>query len=454
MSNDILLENNEYIGGLCDKFEQINHIGPRHYANTNVKRGLRNADGTGVIAGLTLIGNVHGYLMNEGDKIPDDGQLTYRGYDVVDIVNSCEMENRYGFEEVIFLLMFGWLPSHAELEEFACVLTHSRHLPDYFTEDRIIRTPSRDVMNKLSDCTLALYSYDNNPDDPSLPNIMRQCIGLIARFPMIAAHALQVKRHVYDKESLYIHFADEKLSTAENILRTIRPNSQFTATEARLLDLALILHAEHGGGNNSTFAARVLASASTDTYSAISAAVGSLKGTKHGGANIKVVNMFDDIKANLHDWADEDEIRNYLKKILKKEANDGSGLIYGMGHAIYTKSDPRAILLRENAIVLANEKNRLDEFKLIAAVERLSPGVFEEVTGSDKAICANIDLYSGFVYDMLGIPKELYTPLFAISRIAGWSAHIIEEFTLGGRIMRPAYKSVVEQKEYVPLSQR
>lgn len=454
MSPGLLPKASEYIGRLCDRFEQQNCIEPRHYANTNVKRGLRNADGTGVIAGLTLIGNVHGYLINEGDKIPDEGQLTYRGYDITDIVNSCEMENRYGFEEVIFLLLFGWLPSPAELEEFASLLTRCRHLPDHFTEDQIIRTPSRDIMNKMADCTLALYSYDPLADDLSLPNVMRQCIELIARFPMIAAHALQVKRHVYDKESLYIHFADEKLSTAENILRTIRPNSKFTLTEARLLDLALMLHAEHGGGNNSTFAARVLASAATDTYSAISAAIGSLKGAKHGGANIKVVNMFEDIKAHVRDWGDDEEVGSYLRKILRKEAADGSGLIYGMGHAIYTKSDPRAVLLKENAIVLANEKGRLDEFKLIDAVERMSPGIFCDETGSDKAICANIDLYSGFVYDMLDIPKELYTPLFAISRISGWSAHIIEEYTLSGRIMRPAYKSVVEEKPYVPLSER
>jgi citrate synthase len=454
MSKDISLETTEYIGGLCDRFEQINHIEPFHYANANVKRGLRNADGTGVIAGLTLIGNVHGYLINEGDKIPDDGKLTYRGYDVNDIVHSCEKENRYGFEEVVFLLLFGWVPNATELEEFVSHLTRYRHLPRHFTEDQIIRSPSRDLMNKMASCTLSLYSYDPLADDLSLPNIMRQCIELTARFPMIAAHALQVKRHVYDKESLYIHFADEKLSTAENILRTIRPNSKFTPTEARLLDLALILHAEHGGGNNSTFAARVLASSATDTYSAMSAAIGSLKGAKHGGANIQVVNMFENIKANVSDWGDDEEVGNYIRKILRKEAADGSGLVYGMGHAIYTKTDPRAILLKENAIVLANEKGRLDEFKLIDAVERLTPGIFAEETGSDKAICANIDLYSGFVYDMLDIPKELYTPLFAISRVAGWSAHIIEEFTLGGRIMRPAYKSVVKSKEYIPLSQR
>ena len=454
MPSSFTPEINTYISDQCKKFEQFNHIAPSFYENASVKRGLRNSDGTGVVAGLTLIGNVHGYVVSEGDRVPDDGQLTYRGYDVVDIVESCEKDDRYGFEEVIYLLLFGFLPNAADLEEFIGHLTFLRHLPDHFTEDQIIRTPSRNIMNKLGECTLALYSYDQNPDGAALPNVMRQCIELIARFPMIAAHALQTKRHVFDKESLHIHFADEKLSTAENILRTIRPNSKFTKTEARLLDLALILHAEHGGGNNSTFAARVLASAGTDTYSSMAAAVGSLKGFKHGGANIQVSNMFDDIKANVKNWADDDEIAQYVRKILKKEAYDRTGLVYGMGHAIYTKTDPRATLLRKNAMLLAKEKDRMSEFNLIAAVERLTPGLFAEVTESNKVICANVDLYSGFVYNMLGIPPELYTPLFAISRVAGWSAHIIEELTLGGRIIRPAYKSVVKNKPYVSLAER
>jgi citrate synthase len=338
--------------------------------------------------------------------------------------------------------------------EFIELLGNLRELPENFTEDVLIKAPSKDIMNKLAQATLALYSYDENPDDISLENVLRQCIELIARFPIIVAHAYQVKKHYYDKKSMYIHFPKENLSTAENFLRMIRSDKSYSQAEARLLDLSLILHAEHGGGNNSAFATRVLSSSGTDTYSAIAAAIGSLKGPKHGGANFKVVAMFDDIKAHVQNWKNDDEIGSYLEKIIKKEAGDGSGLIYGMGHPIYTLSDPRAVLLKENARMLAAEKDMLDDFLLIDAVERLTPEIFATVKGDAKEMCANVDLYSGFVYQMLNIPKELYTTLFAISRIVGWAAHRIEEITSGGRIIRPAYKSIAPVSKYIPISQR
>jgi citrate synthase len=334
------------------------------------------------------------------------------------------------------------------------IIGECRMLPENFTEDMIIKAPSRDIMNKLARAILALYSYDENPDDNSLPNMMRQSIELIARFPTIVAHAYQVKKHYYDSKSMYIHFPRNNLSTAENFLRTIRSDKKFTPTEARLLDLSLILHAEHGGGNNSAFAARLLSSTGTDTYSAISAAVGSLKGPKHGGANIKVNGMFDHIKANIKDWEDDDEILAFLKKIINKEAGDGSGLIYGIGHAVYTISDPRAVILRDNARLLAKEKGMETEFNLLNAVERLAPTAFNEVRGEKKVMCANVDLYSGMVYRMLNIPPELFTPLFAIARIAGWAAHRIEEITTNGKIMRPAYKFVGDLGRYTPLDER
>lgn len=445
---------NDYLQSLCERFPIHNTINPQAYAKYHVKRGLRNEDGTGVLAGLTLIGNVHGYIIADNEKVPDEGRLTYRGYDVRDIVESCEKAGRHGFEETIYLLLFSELPNKQQLDEFTSILSKCRELPEGFTQDMIIRAPSKNIMNKLARTTLALYSYDENPDDNSLANVLRQCIQLIARFPLLATYSYQVKRHIFDKESLYIHFADETMSTAENILHTFRPDKKFTKEEAKLLDLALILHAEHGGGNNSTFTSRVLASSATDTYAAMSSAVSSLKGSKHGGANIKVVEMMDDIKANVKDWEDDDELTAYLQKILNKEVNDHSGLIYGMGHAIYTKSDPRAVLLKQNAKMLASQKNMQKEYNLIESVARLSPSLLNEKTGTERTICSNVDMYSGFVYQMLGIPTELYTPLFAIARVAGWSAHIIEEFMLGNRIIRPAYKSIVPHKAYIPLDER
>jgi citrate synthase len=447
-------ESKEFLHNLGVIYASHNQIDPQYFQKYKVKRGLRNADGTGVVVGLTLIGNVHGYLLNEGEKMPIEGQLTYRGIDVAEIVAGCAAENRFGFEEVAFLLLFGCLPTQNQLDDFIALLGDLRKLPENFTEDMLIKAPSKDIMNKLAQATLALYSYDANPDDTSLENVLRQCIELIARFPIIVAHAYQVKKRYYDQKSMHIHFPKENLSTAENFLRMIRSDKSYSQAEARLLDLALILHAEHGGGNNSAFATRVLSSSGTDTYSAIAAAVGSLKGPKHGGANFKVVAMFEDIKAHVQNWQSDAEIKAYLEKIIKKEAGDGSGLIYGMGHAIYTLSDPRAVLLKENAKTLAAEKGMLDEFLLIDAVERLTPEIFANIKGDAKVMCANVDLYSGFVYRMLNIPRELFTTLFAISRIVGWSAHRIEEIATGGRIIRPAYKNIAPVSQYITISKR
>jgi citrate synthase len=447
-------ESREFLQSLGEIYTSHNQIDPQYFEKYKVKRGLRNADGTGVVAGLTLIGNVHGYLLDEGEKMPVEGQLTYRGLNVAEIVASCLAEDCFGFEEVAFLLLFGCLPTPTQKDRFIELLGDLRNLPGNFTEDMLIKAPSKDLMNKLAQATLALYSYDDNPDDTSLANVLRQCIELIARFPIIVAHAYQVKKHYYDQKSMHIHFPKENLATAENFLRMIRSDKSYSHAEARLLDLALILHAEHGGGNNSAFAARVLSSSGTDTYSAIAAAIGSLKGPKHGGANYKVVAMFEDIKLHVRDWRSDAEIQAYLEKIINKEAGDGSGLIYGMGHAIYTLSDPRAVLLKENAKQLAEEKGMLNEFLLIDAVERLSPEIFADFKGDTKVICANVDLYSGFVYQMLGIPKELFTAIFAISRIVGWSAHRIEELATGGRLMRPAYKSIAPASKYVSISER
>ena len=439
---------------LCDEFRANNKIPPDKFELYQVKRGLRNPDGTGVMAGLTLICNVHGYLINDGERIPDEGKLTYRGIDIRDIVEGCRRDNRFGFEEVAWLLLFGKLPEREQLETFCGVLNSQRELPEYFAEDMIIKAPSKNIMNKLARSVLALYSYDDNPDDPSLENNMRQAIALIARLPTIMTYAYQVKRRHFDKESMFFHPLDPSHSTAESILNAIRPDRRFTDEEAKLLDLIMILHAEHGGGNNSTFTTRVLSSTGTDMYSAISAAIGSLKGPRHGGANHRVMMMMDDLMEHVSDWKDDAEIFQYLEKIVRKEVGDRSGLIYGMGHAIYTLSDPRAVILREKARSLAEEKGYSDKFDLFEAVERLSPEVFARIKGDTKVISANVDFYSGLVYEMLNIPDDLYTPLFAISRIAGWCAHRIEELTTGGRIIRPAYRSLSTSRLYVPMCDR
>jgi citrate synthase len=425
------------------------------YSKYNVKRGLRNADGTGVLVGLTRVGEVHGYMMSEGEKIPVDGKLFYRGIDVEDLVAGCLADRRFGFEETVYLLLFGDLPSVTQLDAFCALMGSVRALPAAFAEDSIMRLPSRDIMNKLARSVLTLYSYDENPEDHSPENVLRQCIELISRFPAIIAYAYRAKTHYFDQKSLIIHQHDPKLHAAESILSLMRRDQQFTRLEAETLDLLLILHAEHGGGNNSTFAVHLVSSTDTDTYSAISAALASLKGTKHGGANAKVMGMMTEISEKVRHWDNEDEVAAYLKKIVNRSAYDKSGLVYGMGHAVYTKSDPRALLLREKAADLAHEKPQFAaEFALYRLVERLAPDIIKQEKGRDKDICANVDLYSGFVYKMLDIPADLYTPLFAVSRVAGWCAHRLEEIISGRRIIRPAYKCVQAHTGYTRLERR
>ena len=430
-------------------------INPDLYEKYDVKRGLRNANGTGVLVGLTRIGDVVGYEIGaNGEKIPVPGRLMYRGYDVIDLVKDAESHDDYCYEQCAYLLLMGELPTKDELQRFRDFLGSVRSLPPNFTEDMIMKAPSQDIMNKLARGVLASYSYDENPEDRSVPNIMRQCIELISRFSTLAAYGYQARRRYYENQSMFIHNPISTLSTAENFLHLIRPDGKYTKLEAQVLDRALILHAEHGGGNNSSLTVHVVSSADTDTYSAIAAADGSLKGRRHGGANIRVVEMMDEIKKNVKDWSSEKEIRDYLYKIAKKQAFDKTGLIYGMGHAVYTISDPRALLLREKAKQLAEEKGCLEEFNLYRTIEQVAPEILMEVHHSDKRICANVDLYSGFVYSMLNIPRELFTPIFAISRIAGWSAHRIEEIVAGGRIYRPAYKNVCEERKYIPIDDR
>lgn len=424
------------------------------YQKYDVKRGLRYSDGRGVLVGLTRVGDVVGYDVVDGQKVAVPGKLIYRGYDIEDIIKDAESHDQFGFEQTVYLLLFGDLPSQDELNEFRSFLGSKRNLPENFTEDMIMKAPSSDIMNKLARGVLASYSYDPNPEDVSIANNLRQCIELIARFSTLAAYAYEAKRHYYDGKSMYIHNPKPELSTAENLLRLIRRDKKYTKLEAEILDLALILHAEHGGGNNSSFAVHVISSADTDTYSAISAAVGSLKGRRHGGANKQVMEMMDDIKSHVKDWSSETEVKEYLRKIMKKEAFDKSGLIYGQGHAVYTISDPRTILLRNKAALLAKEKNMMDEYNLYVLIEKLAPIVFTEEKGESKQICTNVDFYSGFVYTMLGIPRDLFTPIFAVSRIAGWSAHRIEEIAAGGRIYRPAYKNILEPRQFVPIEKR
>ncbi len=439
---------------LCREYRENNKITKEEYQRNRVKRGLRNDDGTGVMAGLTHVCNVHGYLIKDGDKIPDKGCLTYRGINIEEIVNGCEQEDRFGFEEVVWLLIFGKLPNRAQFDRMCGLLYGNRELPEYFPEDMILKAPSRNIMNKLARSVLALYSYDDAPDDPSLENNMRQSISLIARMPSIMSYAYQVKRRHFDHESMFFHPYEPGQCSAEAILNALRPDRQFTHEEARLLDLCMVVHAEHGGGNNSTFTTRVLTSAGTDIYSAIAAAVGSLKGYKHGGANHRVRMMMDDIMAHVKDWADEDEVTAYLEKILRGEGADGSGLIYGMGHAIYTLSDPRAVILKSKARDFAVKRGFDKKLNLYMLVEKLSPAAYQRVTGNKKVLSANVDFYSGLIYEMLGIPEDLFTPMFAVSRIAGWCAHRIEELTTGGRIMRPAYRALPVEQEYIPLSRR
>ncbi len=449
------LSQREILSSLCGEFSKYNLIDPGYYEKWDVKRGLRNADGTGVVAGVTKIGNVRGYYIQDGEKVPMEGQLFYRGIAITDLIQGFREQDRFGFAETAYLLLFGALPTARQLETFSQLMDGFRALPADFTEDMIIKAPSRDIMNKLARSILALYSYDDAPESRGLEDELFHALQLIARVPTIVAHAFAVKRHYYDDESLYLHRPKAGLSLAEDFLRSIRPDNQYTDMEAKLLDLCLVLHMEHGGGNNSAFTCRVLSSAGTDIYSAISAAVGSLKGPRHGGANKKVMEMFSHIEENVADWADEDQVAAYLEKIARKEAGDGSGLIYGMGHAIYTLSDPRAVLLKDFARKVAAQKGYSKEFQLFETVERLTPGVLAKVRGEQRTMCANVDMYSGLVYKMMNIPPELYTPLFAIARIVGWCAHRIEEvYNPGNKIIRPAYRAVAPVVPYVPLGER
>ncbi len=446
---------NGYLEELCGCYKDYASFEPKDYQKYKVLRGLRNEDGTGVPAGLTAICNVHGYLINEGEKEPIDGELSYRGVDIRDLVAGCVAERRFGYEETAYLLLFGRLPDREELSRFRELLGHYRALPDFFVDNMMVKAPSANVMNKMARAVLALYSFDKeDPEDQSLEAEIRKAVQMIARLPVIMVSAYQVKRRYFDNESMFFHPIRPEESTAEHILSTLRADRQFTEEEARLLDICLMLHAEHGGGNNSTFACRVLSSVATDSYSAYAAAIGSLKGRRHGGANIKVAEMIATIEENVKDWSNEDEVAAFLTKLVRKEAGDRTGLIYGMGHAVYTKSDPRAVLLKENAWKLAEGTEYEPEFRLLQSVERLTPQVLRQEKGQDKTVCANVDLYSGLVYRMLGIPQDLLTPLFAVSRMAGWCAHRIEELTTGGRIIRPAYKPIAAHTVYVPLAER
>ncbi|MBR6681193.1 MAG: citrate synthase [Clostridia bacterium] len=433
---------------------RVNDIPQPALENYKVKRGLREADGTGVLAGVTNIGNVHGYVLYEGERVADEGKLEYRGFDMAQLVDGFGEKQRFGFEECIYLLLFGKLPTEQELADFTALLAHCRHLPAGFSEDVILKAPSRSIMNKMSQCILALYSYDDDPDNTSVENMLRQSIEIIARLPVIAAQSYRVYSSRFRGKSLNLHDSRDHLSAAQNFLRVLRASKNYTEEEARLLDICMVIQAEHGGGNNSTFACRVLSSSGTDTYSAISAAIGSLKGPLHGGANIKVKEMFDCIKENVKDVNDEDEIKAFVGKILRGEAGDGTGKIYGMGHAIYTNSDPRAVMLKKYAEDLAIKKGFGDDFKLLQGIEKVTPELFYEHKGVHKAMCANVDLYSGLVYRMLDIPPEMYTPLFAVARVAGWCAHRIEEAQTGKRIIRPAYKCIATPKDYVSLEDR
>lgn len=439
---------------LCDEYRANNVITKEQFEKYGVKRGLRNDDGTGVVAGLTRVCNVHGYYIEDGERVPNDGKLIYRGISVADIIEGCEKEDRFGFEEVVWLLIFGKLPTQKQYDSIRNMIYENRDLPEYFLEDALMKNPSKDIMNKLASAVLSLYSYDSNPDNTSLENTMRQSIALISKLPAIMTHAYQVKRRHFDRESIFFHPFDPNHSTAESILNALRPDMKFTKEEAKLLDTCMILHAEHGGGNNSTFTARVVTSSGADIYSAISAAIGSLKGPKHGGASYKVLAMMTDIMNNVENWEDENEVSSYLEKILRKEVGDKSGLIYGIGHAIYTLSDPRAVILKTKARSLAESKGFAKEFALYELIEQLSPLAFKKVTGYDKVVCANVDFYSGLVYQMLDVPEDLLTPMFAVSRIAGWCAHRIEELTTGGRIVRPAYQALPQKNKYIFIDER
>jgi len=443
-----------YVERLCKDIRQFYDIPAEQFESETIKRGLRNADGTGVIAGVTRIGSVIGYHIEDGVPVPQEGKLYYRGIDIMQLVEAHQASSSFGFEEISYLLLFGQLPNARQYRAYDAILSAARRLPPNFTEDVILRAPSQNVMNKLSRAVLMLYSYDPTPDDLSAANIVRQSIEIMGRFPVIVANAYAAKRHYYDGASLIVHQPNEEMSVAENFLHMLRPDNRFTREEALLLDLMLILHAEHGGGNNSAFACRVLSSTGTDTYGAIAAAINSLKGPLHGGANQKVMEMFRGIKENVGNPDDTEAIYRYCCKLRDREAGDGSGKIYGLGHAVYTISDPRAVLLKKYARDLAAKTGCLDDFKLMENVEEQGVRALYEKLGTRKRLCANVDFYSGLVYKMLGIPEELYTPLFAVARIAGWCAHRMEEVLTGGRILRPAYRAMMEHVEYVDMEAR
>lgn len=447
-------ERTALIHTLCENYWEHNCQSIEDRDHTNIFRGLRNPDGTGVMIGFTEVGSVIGYSVLDNERVPMEGHLRYRGYDLRDLVKSFSAENRFGYAETAYLLLFGELPTQKKLDAFNNMIHECTALPDNFTEDMILKNPSRDIMNKLARSVLALYSSDPNPDDTSLENMLRQSIELIARFPLIISQAYAVKRHYFDNESLYLHRPVPSYSNAENVLHMIRPDGKFTEEEARLLDFCLVCHADHGGGNNSTFTCRNVSSTGSDTYSAISAAVGSLKGPKHGGANRMVMQQFEEVKSSVRDWHDDEEVAAFVRRILNKEVCDRSGLVYGMGHAVYTLSDPRAITLKEKARTVAEAKGMANELDLMEAIERVTPKVFSEITGSRKIMCANVDMYSGLIYQMLDIPQELFTPLFAVARVSGWCAHRIEEVLTGRRIYRPAFKAIVPCRDYVPLCDR
>lgn len=435
------------IRALASRCVESSQIDPELYARYDVKRGLRDLNGKGVLTGLTNISEIVSSRLVNGESVPCEGELYYRGYSVEQLIERLPKDDNFGFERITYLLLFGSLPNDGELKEFCGLLSFYRTLPTSFVRDIIMKAPSGDMMNTLARSVLTLYSYDEDAEDISIPNVLRQCMQLIALFPLLSVYGYQAYRHYHDGQSLFIHQPDAKLSTAENILRILRPDCRYTQFEAKVLDIALILHADHGGGNNSTFTTHVVTSSGTDTYSAIASALGSLKGPRHGGANIKVVKMFEDIKKNVKHWDDEAELSDYLKKLLHKEAFDRSGLIYGMGHAVYSISDPRAKIMSRFVEALSKEKGRTEEFRLYENVERLAVKLITEERKIYKGVSANVDFYSGFIYSMLDLPIELYTPIFAISRIAGWSAHRIEELVGGGKIIRPAYKAVQEQRK-------
>lgn len=454
MDHNIYSEITPEIVRLASMAGQADMIDTELFTKYDVKRGLRDLNGKGVLAGLTSISDVRAKEIVDGTEVPVHGRLFYRGYDIKDLVTGFTKDNRFGFEEITYLLLFASLPSEKELNNFREILAGYRTLPTSFVRDIIMKAPSNDMMNTLARSVLTLYSYDDRADDVSLPNVLRQCLQLISLFPLLSIYGYQAYCHYHDGKSLYIHQPDPGLSTAENILHILRPDSSYTPLEAKLLDIALVLHMEHGGGNNSSFTTHVVTSSLTDTYSVIAAAIGSLKGPRHGGANIKVVKMFEEMKQKISDWTDEEEVASYLQKLLHKEAFDHAGLIYGVGHAIYSKSDPRAVILKSFVEKLSVEKGLEKEFALYSLVERLAPEIIAKERQMYKGVSINVDFYSGFVYHMLGLPLELYTPIFAMARISGWSAHRMEELANNGKIIRPAYKPIGSDKTYVAMQDR